>query len=158
MTDDETQARNMGRTKMRDEVRFLLSAFLCYLCVSPQRYVWVELLSTYDSPHVRESKTVLDSGFHAMDSGFSLLYLKSFSEDLGFRIPIVSGILDSYSCIPDSKAQDSRFQKQNFLRFRILQAKISGILESGFPYMGRYDLDQLHFHSTFYITNKCLIL
>ena len=23
------------------------------------------------SPHVRESKTVLDSGFHAMDSGFA---------------------------------------------------------------------------------------
>ena len=33
---------------MRDEVRFLLSAFLCCLCVSPQRYVWVELLSTFD--------------------------------------------------------------------------------------------------------------
>ena len=32
----------------RDEVRFLLSAFLCCLCVSPQRYVWVELLSTFD--------------------------------------------------------------------------------------------------------------
>ena len=89
------------------------------------------------SPHVRESKTVLDSGFHAMDSGFSLLDLKSFSVDLGFRIPIVSGILDSYSCIPDSKAQDSGFHKQNFLIFRILQAKISGIPESGFPYMGR---------------------
>ena len=72
-----------------------------------------------------------------MDSGFSLLDLKSFSVDFGFRIPIVSGILDSYSCIPDSKAQDSRFHKQKFLRFGILQAKISGIPESGFPYMGR---------------------
>ena len=29
----------------------------------------------------------------------------------GFRIPIVSGILDFYGCIPDSKAQDSGFRK-----------------------------------------------
>ena len=47
MTGDETQG-NMGKTKMRDEVRFLLSAFLCCLCVSPQRYVLVELLSTFN--------------------------------------------------------------------------------------------------------------
>ena len=32
--------------------------------------------------------------------------------ELGFRIPIVSGIPDSFSCIPDSKVQDSTFRKQ----------------------------------------------
>ena len=53
-----------------------------------------------------------------MDSGFSLLDLKSFSVDLGFRIPIVSGILDYYSCILDSKTQDSGFYRQKFPGFR----------------------------------------
>ena len=48
--------------------------------------------------------TVLDSGFHAMDSGFQVL-----DSSLCQRISIVSGITDSLSCIPDSKAQDSRF-------------------------------------------------
>ena len=32
----------------------------------------------------------------------------------GFRIPIVGGIPDSSSCIPNSKAQDSGSRKQNF--------------------------------------------
>ena len=69
------------------------------------------------SPHVRESKTLLDSGFHVVDSGFHLLDSRSFSVELGFRIRIVSGIPDSYTCIPDSKAQDSGFQMQKFPGF-----------------------------------------
>ena len=81
------------------------------------------------SRHVRESKTLLDSEFHAVDSGFHLLDSRSFSVELGFRIRIVSGIPDSYTCIPDSKAQDSGFHEQKFPRFRIP--------ESGFLYMGR---------------------
>ena len=88
-------------------------------------------------PHVRESKTLLDSGFHAVGSGFHLLDSRSFSVELGFRIRIVSEIPDSYTCIPDSKAQDSGFHKQRFPRFRIPNAKISRIPESGFLYMGR---------------------
>ena len=47
-----------------------------------------------------------------------LRYLRSFSVELGFRIPIISGIPDSLSCIPDSKAQYSGFHKQKFPRFR----------------------------------------
>ena len=55
-------------------------------------------------------------------------------------IPIFASgtwILDSVSFIdiPDSKAQGSRFQ--DFLRFRIPQAKIFRIPEFGFPYMER---------------------
>ena len=46
------------------------------------------ILHTYNSPHVKESRTVLDSGFHAVDSGFRVL-------DSGFRIPA--------QWIPDSK-------------------------------------------------------
>ena len=62
------------------------------------------------SPPVRESKAVLDSGFHDVDSWFQVLNSDSLSVELGFRIPIVSGFLDSLNCIPDSKAQDSGFR------------------------------------------------
>ena len=72
-----------------------------------------------DSPHVRKPKTVLDSGFHALDSGFQVLDSSLCrSVELRFWIPIVSGIPDSLSCIPESKAQDFVFHKQTFPRFR----------------------------------------
>ena len=108
-----------------------MSAILLLFCLFRRRNKWK------NSYNVRESKTLLDSGFHAVDSGFQLLDSRSFSVELGFRIRIVSGIPDSYSCIPDSKAQDSGFHKQKFPRFRIPNAKISRIPESGFLYMGR---------------------
>ena len=84
------------------------------------REIWVL------APHVRESKTLLDSGFHAVDSGFQLLDFRPFSVEIWFRIRIVSGIPDSYTCIPDSKAQDSGFHKQKFPRFWISNAKYPG--------------------------------
>ena len=56
-------------------------------------------------PQVRESETILDSESQAVDSGFQFL-----SEELGFWIPIVSGI-------PESKAQEFGFHKQIFFRF-----------------------------------------
>ena len=62
------------------------------------------------SPHGRESKTVLDSGFQAVNFGFQMLD-STLSVKLGFRIPIVSRILDS-------KARDSGFQKQKFPVFQ----------------------------------------
>ena len=43
----------------------------------------------YFSPHVRESRTVLDSGFHAVDSGFR--GLDSGFQHSGFRIPKRAG-------------------------------------------------------------------
>ena len=51
---------------------------------------------------------------------------QSFLVEHGFWIPILSGIPDSLSCIPDSKTQDSGFHKENIYQ----------IPESGFPYMG----------------------
>ena len=64
----------------------------------------------YNSPHrVRESKTVLDSGFHTMDSGFQIPDSSLCRWNLGSWIPIFSGIPDSLSYSPDSKAQDSGF-------------------------------------------------
>ena len=66
------------------------------------------------SPHVRESKTVLDSGFHAVDSGFQLLGSRSYTVELGFQIPIVSGIPDSHSCIPDPRPRILDSTSKNF--------------------------------------------
>ena len=43
-------------------------------------------------------------GFRIPGNGF-----QSLSVELGLWIPIVSGIPDSLYCIPNSKAQDSRF-------------------------------------------------
>ena len=57
------------------------------------------------SPHVRESKTDLDSGFHAVDSGFPGTGFQSLSVEPGFWIPTVSVIPDSLSCIPDSTSK-----------------------------------------------------
>ena len=66
----------------------------------------------------------------------------SFLGELGFQILNFSGIPDSYSCILDSKAQDSEFHKQKFPRFWIPQAKISQIPESRLPYLGKPDIRQ----------------
>jgi len=54
--------------------------------------------------------TVFDSRVQAGDSGFQVLD--------SLYIPLVDGILNSFSWIPDSKAKDSRFFKQKFPRFQ----------------------------------------
>ena len=51
--------------------------------------------------HVRGCKTVFPR------RGFQIL-------ELAFGFPVVRGVPDSLSCIPDSKAQDSSLYKQNF--------------------------------------------
>ena len=62
---------------------------------------------------------------------------QSLSVDYGFQVFIVRGILDSLSGIPNSKAQDSEFQKKIFPRDWIPQEQTTGIPESGFPYVER---------------------
>ena len=91
---------------------------------------------------VRESNSVWDLGFRAMDSGlwiprhgFRILDSRywiqaSLSVELAFWIPIISGILDSLSCIPDSKAE------AKFHVFLIPQGRIFRIPESRFSNMG----------------------
>ena len=96
-------------------------------------------------PNVRESRTIWESGFYAVDVGFQVLYSNVCRQDSGFQslvgfwipwavfqipgtlfqclpagfwIPIVSGIPDSLSGIADSKTQDSGFFKQKFSGFR----------------------------------------
>ena len=68
---------------------------------------------------------ILDSTPSFTNSRFRIPW--SLSVKLGFWIPIVSGIPDSLSCIPDSKAQDFGFHKQKFPR----------IPEFGFAYVAR---------------------
>ena len=75
-----------------------------------------------NSSHVRKPRTVLDSGFHNVDTGFRYL-----SVELGLWIPIVGGIPDSLSCIPDSKSQDFGSHKQNFPGFRNPEKTIFGM-------------------------------
>ena len=70
----------------------------------------------------------MDSGFHAVDSGFSGTGFQSLTVELGFCIAIFRRVADSLSCIPDFKGQDSGFyeqilpdsgfHKQKFLGFR----------------------------------------
>jgi len=58
--------------------------------------------------------------------GISGVVPRPLSVEIGFRIPIVFEILDSLSCIPDSKAQEPDSHKEKFL----------GFPEFDFPYRG----------------------
>ena len=58
-------------------------------------------------------------GFRIQGTGFQL-----FSVELGPCIPIFSGIPDSSSCTPDSKAQDSGFQDFWFLEIWVTTTTI----------------------------------
>ena len=69
---------------------------------------------------MRKSKTVLDSGFHAMDSSHCQWNLDS-------SIQIVRGIPDSLSCIPDSKAQGFRFHRPTFHALRRIRIPLHGV-------------------------------
>ena len=82
----------------------------------------------YRSLREREYKTVLDPGFQRREFRIPDTGFQSLTVELGFWIPIVSGIPDSFSCISDSTALDSRSHKQNFRRFWIPQAKISRVM------------------------------
>ena len=60
--------------------------------------------------------------FHSLDVRDSkswILNSTPWIPDIGFRIPIVGGILDSLIGIPDSKSQSFGFHKENFLGFLI---------------------------------------
>ena len=92
---------------------------------------------------------ILDSTLSIADSGYWIP--DSLSAELVFWIPVVSGILDFLSWITDLKAEDSGlripqaniscdfgFHKQRSPGLRNPLAKISRIVESRLPYMGRH--------------------
>ena len=92
---------------------------------------WEWGLRGEQSSHVRKSKTVLDSGLHAVDSGLIPLFVR---ETYIFLIPILSRISDSLSGIPYSKAQNSGSHKPNcswFSDSKIKRTKTSRIPEFG---------------------------
>ena len=78
--------------------------------------------------------TVLDSGFHTVDSRFRVL--DSGFQLSGFRIPKKAGLPFFFFFLLDSGflELDSGFESPGFW---ISKAKNLWILESGFPYMGR---------------------
>ena len=64
--------------------------------------------SPYQSPHVRNSKNLLDSEFRYWIPD-------SLAVKLGFQIPILSRIPDCLSCNSNSKDLDFGFHKKNLL-------------------------------------------
>ena len=124
----------------------LVKAKLWYLKAKTRGWeAWVRLVNPYDiskissksrditpkSPQVMESKTVWNSGFHAVDSGFQILDSRffvngSWEMDSRLQSTVDSGFLELYSFfqnpgfpIPQTRILlDSGFHKQNFLGFR----------------------------------------
>ena len=101
-----------------------------YVTASREPHRWA-ITSDYlnrglSSPHIMESKKVLDSGQHAVDSGFQALdfSLSQQNLDSGFQSLVGSGFLEIYS----------GFQSP---RFRIPHKKRSCI-----PYMGRLSVTE----------------
>ena len=85
---------------------------------SVHELVWIQkkcyIHLTYQSPHIRESKTVLDSWFQALDSRFQVLDSRFFVSETWIPNSIVGGIPDFLRCIPGSNVRDSRFHEQKF--------------------------------------------
>ena len=61
---------------------------------------------------------------------FEFQVLDSLSLKLGIRIPVFTGISDSLTCIPDSKAQNSGSHDSNFPDSKFQPPKISRIPDS----------------------------
>ena len=68
-----------------------------------------------NSPHVRESTAVLDSGFHVVDSGFQALDFSGifcqWNMDSGLQLFLGSGLLGLYAGF---QSQVFPFHKKNF--------------------------------------------
>ena len=75
------------------------------------------------SPHIRGTKTVLDSGFHAGDSGFQVL------DSSPCKWNLVSGFQSELAGFRNPWAAYTGFQSPGLC---VTQAKISQIPESGF--------------------------
>ena len=118
------------------------------------------------SPHVRGSRTVLDSGFQAVDSGFQVMDSSICQYLLGFWISIVSGIPDnpwavfriSQPRIPDSMSKlfpDSGLYKLKFAGFRNLDSITRGEISQDILYIFHFkcflntlaDIGTIHFNS-----------
>ena len=86
---------------------------------------------------------------------FEFQVLDSLSLELGFRIPIVKGISDSLTCIPDSKAQESGSHNSNFPDSKFQQPKISRIPDSKSKISRIPDSTSKHFTDSLTSGNLC---
>ena len=84
------QVQDQSKVTMTHNV---VSSYLCSMgrFFKARDWSWEAFCWLLSRLSVRESKTVLDSEFPAVDSGFQILDSKSFSVKLGFRIPIANG-------------------------------------------------------------------
>ena len=120
-----TDTANHSMWNLRTKQEQFLDKGYIPLCSLRVMVPSILLFSHPFSPDITEYKTVLDFGLHAKDSGFQEPASDFMSVELGFCIPVVSGIPDSFSCIPYSKAKNSsNSTSKNFP-------------DSGFPHMGR---------------------
>ena len=85
-----------------------------------------------NSPHARESKTVLGSGFCGVDSRFHVLDSRFFVSGTWIPDSNFSGFPDSLSSIPDSEAQESVFHRH---QIKLPDSRFQ-IPDSGFLYVG----------------------
>ena len=106
---------------MRTEVHFVGTNSFEQSCVFRIVNVKLERSFTYHPMQANQGHSwILDSthcGFRIPGTEFQYL-----SVELGFWTPVVSGISDSLSSIPDSTTQDAGWHKQNLPGFPILQA------------------------------------
>ena len=98
----------------------------CYACSKCHVTLLTLTLSMQLSLHVRESKTVLDSGLNIVDSGFQVpdSSLCQWNLDSGFQLPVGFRTHWAVFRIPKPRISDT-------------QAWFCRIPESQFPYIGR---------------------
>ena len=94
----------------------------------------IRYMTLHFSPHVRKSKTVLDSGFHAVDFGFQELDSGLFRSNLDPRFQSLMGFRIPWAVFQIPKPQIPDSSRKKFPRFRNPQVKISWIPVSRFPY------------------------
>ena len=82
-----------------------------------------------NSPHVKESNAIVDSGFHALESPLIPEVLDYSQWNLDSGIESFMGFQ-----IPQAKTQDSIFHNQNFTGFRI-PYELTRFPESEFPHI-----------------------
>ena len=124
----ETQTNKVDKTKQNKQTESKTSGSdaKCQLFSKAKTVLRAVLNSVSPNVHdVRESKTVLDSGFHVVDSGFQLLDSRSFSGFLPFQLLVALGISTAVFRIPQAKL------------LKIADSTRENLPHSGVRYMGR---------------------
>ena len=100
---------------------FLFSFFwiIPYQIPAPSLYICCPMWGN------RRQSCILDSTPRILDSKY---WISDLFGGLRFQIPVVREMPNSYSCIPDSKAQDSGFHKQKISKIPDTTGKKSELL------------------------------